>query len=666
KLSSYTLEYGEGENPSKWNTIITSSSSIDNGILGTWDTTKLTDGTYTLKLTATDGEDTNIQRVTVEVKNKGGFFDNFDDGSANDWQTTGLWHLETKRSHSGPYSFAYNNGINYNIGRNSGYIISPEIDLSSFSNPILSFWTYWQHESYPWGSYDNMKVEVFNGTSWNQIFYNDCKSLSYSDWHQESLDLSSYYGKKIKIRFSFDTVDSLYNNYEGWYIDDVEVKESPYIYKEDFDDGNTEGWALDGLWHISDKRQDTPKFSIVYNNGTDYNVGRTYGGAISPIIDLRNCNNASLSFKSWYETEDSSTYWDRKIVYLSTEDSSYTNWTQISQVYGTMRQWIGYQVDLTPYCKKKIKLKFFFDSIDHILNNYEGWYIDSIKIEDKKTKSILQAKESKIYSIFERNAFGLNPIDSLPFFDELMAEVMLLVKEKEAKREEKQNLPLILSFNPAQAYALPEDIIESEILVNNPNNLMGAEIAIKFDPERIEILEVKEGNLLSNPKGYFMLDKGLLKVQVLSLKEGANKDGCLLKIKFKINKPPLKIVIAEAILRDSLNHSLSFETKDLSIEAILSSELFPSFPNPAKDGVWIPFNLAKDANVEVGIFNILGQKIRTINVGQRNKGSYTQAKEGSAIFWDLKNNALQNVSNGLYFYKLKADDFFAIKSMVVK
>ncbi|MEW6104364.1 MAG: fibronectin type III domain-containing protein, partial [bacterium] len=63
KLSSYTLEYGEGENPSKWNTIITSSSSIDNGILGTWDTTKLTNGTYTLKLTATDGKDSNIQRV---------------------------------------------------------------------------------------------------------------------------------------------------------------------------------------------------------------------------------------------------------------------------------------------------------------------------------------------------------------------------------------------------------------------------------------------------------------------------------------------------------------------------------------------------------------------------------------------------------------------------
>jgi len=32
-------------------------------------------------------------------------------------------------------------------------------------------------------------------------------------------------GQAIKIRFSFDTVDGYFNNYEGWFIDDIEVKE---------------------------------------------------------------------------------------------------------------------------------------------------------------------------------------------------------------------------------------------------------------------------------------------------------------------------------------------------------------------------------------------------------------------------------------------------------
>ncbi|MCD6139267.1 MAG: hypothetical protein J7J91_12005, partial [Deltaproteobacteria bacterium] len=43
------------------------------------------------------------------------------------------------------------------------------------------------------------------------------------DWHRETRGLSSYIGNTIKIRFRFDTVDPFYNDYEGWYIDDVKI-----------------------------------------------------------------------------------------------------------------------------------------------------------------------------------------------------------------------------------------------------------------------------------------------------------------------------------------------------------------------------------------------------------------------------------------------------------
>ncbi|MEW6482045.1 MAG: T9SS type A sorting domain-containing protein, partial [bacterium] len=79
---------------------------------------------------------------------------------------------------------------------------------------------------------------------------------------------------------------------------------------------------------------------------------------------------------------------------------------------------------------------------------------------------------------------------------------------------------------------------------------------------------------------------------------------------------------------------------------------------------YIPFKLSKDSNVSLEIYNILGQKVRTIELGQRKKGSYTQ--KDRAIFFDLKNNAGQNLSSGLYFYKIKAGDFSAVKSMIVK
>jgi hypothetical protein len=42
-------------------------------------------------------------------------------------------------------------------------------------------------------------------------------------WRRISINLSSYVGHTIKIRFRFDTIDELYNNYEGWYVDDVKI-----------------------------------------------------------------------------------------------------------------------------------------------------------------------------------------------------------------------------------------------------------------------------------------------------------------------------------------------------------------------------------------------------------------------------------------------------------
>jgi hypothetical protein len=42
-------------------------------------------------------------------------------------------------------------------------------------------------------------------------------------WRTEFLDLSAYVGQSIQLVFEFDTVDSLYNGFRGWLIDEVSV-----------------------------------------------------------------------------------------------------------------------------------------------------------------------------------------------------------------------------------------------------------------------------------------------------------------------------------------------------------------------------------------------------------------------------------------------------------
>jgi len=51
---SYTVDFGAGEQPKTWTEIIKKSSAVIEDTLAKWDTTDLNDGTYTLRLTATD------------------------------------------------------------------------------------------------------------------------------------------------------------------------------------------------------------------------------------------------------------------------------------------------------------------------------------------------------------------------------------------------------------------------------------------------------------------------------------------------------------------------------------------------------------------------------------------------------------------------------------
>ncbi|MEW6007861.1 MAG: T9SS type A sorting domain-containing protein [bacterium] len=109
------------------------------------------------------------------------------------------------------------------------------------------------------------------------------------------------------------------------------------------------------------------------------------------------------------------------------------------------------------------------------------------------------------------------------------------------------------------------------------------------------------------------------------------------------------------------------EEEPIEIDApiIPNSILLPSFPNPTNNSAWIPFKLAEDNYVSLSIYNILGQKVRTIDVGFRKKGSYTKAKEGSAIFFDGMNEQGQSLSSGLYYYKLSAGEFSDTRAFVI-
>ena len=92
--------------------------------------------------------------------------------------------------------------------------------------------------------------------------------------------------------------------------------------------------------------------------------------------------------------------------------------------------------------------------------------------------------------------------------------------------------------------------------------------------------------------------------------------------------------------------------------------LLPNYPNPFNPETWIPYQLAKPAEVNVSIYAADGKLVRTLALGHRQAGIHEN--KSRAAYWDGKNAQGEPVASGIYFYTLKAGDFTATRKMLIK
>ena len=92
--------------------------------------------------------------------------------------------------------------------------------------------------------------------------------------------------------------------------------------------------------------------------------------------------------------------------------------------------------------------------------------------------------------------------------------------------------------------------------------------------------------------------------------------------------------------------------------------LLPNYPNPFNPETWIPYHLAKDADVTLHIYAVNGQLVRTLTLGHQPAGMYQNRSR--AAYWDGKNAFGEAVASGVYFYTLTAGDFIATRKMLIR
>jgi len=89
-----------------------------------------------------------------------------------------------------------------------------------------------------------------------------------------------------------------------------------------------------------------------------------------------------------------------------------------------------------------------------------------------------------------------------------------------------------------------------------------------------------------------------------------------------------------------------------------SFTLSQNYPNPFNTTTVISYCLRKNAHVRVVVYNLRGQKVKTLVDEQKPAGEYQTT-------WEGRNDSGEEVASGVYFYRMNAGDFSQTKKMVL-
>ncbi len=95
-----------------------------------------------------------------------------------------------------------------------------------------------------------------------------------------------------------------------------------------------------------------------------------------------------------------------------------------------------------------------------------------------------------------------------------------------------------------------------------------------------------------------------------------------------------------------------------NIQSSIFNIQLSNYPNPFNPETKIEYSIPSESKIELSIYNIKGQKVKTLIKGTQQSGSYT-------IIWEGKDDNGKPVGSGLYFYKLRTEDKVLTKKMLL-
>ena len=101
------------------------------------------------------------------------------------------------------------------------------------------------------------------------------------------------------------------------------------------------------------------------------------------------------------------------------------------------------------------------------------------------------------------------------------------------------------------------------------------------------------------------------------------------------------------------------ENKEVNVTSPSSYRLEQNHPNPFNPSTTIQYTIKEAVHVKLTVYNIIGQTMATLVDRKQASGHYE-------VQWNALDELGEKISNGMYFYRLEAEDrFIQTKKMIL-
>jgi len=206
-------------------------------------------------------------------------------------------------------------------------------------------------------------------------------------------------------------------------------------------------------------------------------------------------------------------------------------------------------------------------------------------------------------------------------------------------------------------------ILPDTLIFNTPDEcFFGKEFSVENDSyEDIAILDIEQEGILSN--AYWFIEPWTITLPYTV--ESGDSITLNVKVALPVNQ------LSDDYVVDTLTVTTADNTYNVTIkldESLICAidenynhlNIFDCliYPNPFNPTTTISFSIPEDNEIELTVFNIKGQKVKTLLSDQLSAGQHS-------VVWDGRDDSNKTVGSGIYFYKLKTDNLAKTKKMIL-